>query len=120
MFVIVERGAELFAQKFFFAAYADRGAKAVKCERADEGNPMAVDESRRDEHAQHSGVNRMPDKTIWSFANQFVIFEHARLQTPLLAENPHCCRAYPKRSDKKRDGDHEQQKFKPTTKSEDR
>lgn len=62
----------------------------------------------------------MPDKSIWSFANQFVIFEHARLQTPLLAENPHRRGAHPKRTDKKRDGDHEQQKFKPTTKGEDR
>ena len=94
--VVVERRAELFAQKFFFAAHTNRRATTINCECNQQPDPVTVRQTGREQHAKHSGVNRMPHESIRPLANERVTFENARLQAPLLPEDAHRPRHQPK------------------------
>src|SRR5437868_4290762 len=103
--VIVVLATELLAQKFFLALNAHHRAEIVDKRCDDEAEPMPVSHAGDDKHSEHAGVNRMANDPIRAAPYQFVMFEDARLQTPLFAKRAHGCGHENQRGDYEQNGD---------------
>jgi len=53
---------------------------------------MSMSQAGHDQHSKYAGVDGVPNDPIWTAPNEFVMLEHACLQTPLFAEGTNGCR----------------------------
>src|SRR5712692_2285477 len=106
--VLVEFRAKRFAQKVFFAAHANGRADCEHDDCCQQCHPMADGQTRGQQHAEHSRVNRVAHHTIGTRSNQLMSLNQARRNAPFLAERLSGSKSEPGRTDGERCDDHEQ------------
>src|SRR5436190_2440712 len=84
--VLIEFRSELFAQQSFFTSHADDSANKENDESGNQSGPMTDSQTRRQQHAQHSNVNRMAHKAIGTIGCQFVTLDQPGGDAPLFSQ----------------------------------